>query len=65
MKIGSTTGYLPEMMEINQKDAVAWARAEDLHGRLIECAVEGFAESGGARPGVWQNHRSGRAHSHG
>ena len=25
--------------------AIAWARKEDLHGRLIDCSAEGFAES--------------------
>ena len=25
--------------------AIAWARKEDLHGRLIECSADGFAES--------------------
>lgn len=25
--------------------SIAWARKEDLHGRLVECSAEGFAES--------------------
>lgn len=25
--------------------AIAWARKEDLHGRLVDCSAEGFAES--------------------
>ena len=30
---------------MNSLDSIAWARKDDLHGRLVDCSAEGFSES--------------------